>query len=414
MKTGLITFHAAMNYGSALQAYALQKYLEGRGHDVEIIDFRSLAQRRLYPAPVCFNSVYNAKQTLRRLASGWDTIGFMRRKRMAFSRFMNEQMNLTSCRFGSGRQLRRHDWSSYDMLVSGSDQIWNPSAIDFSLAYFLDFAESTQAQERSCLSGCSRGPCKVAYAPSAGPAPRLRQGLGTEIRRLLSQYSAVSVRETQTAGFLQENGLVGSGCNGGIPVLPDPVLLHDAAFWRALASSEDCAAADNALPGKYILYYAPGRGSREAEMTADALSAGMLGHGTSSVRQGSARIPVLVVSDGASAGQGYGSPSAGVSMRRHVPCGPAGFISLVDSAECTVGTSYHLMLFSMILGKDFWCPDASSDSRKLQLLASAGLSADSRLFRFSDPAVRARTVSAAAAMHRDADSFFSRVAAEKV
>ena len=197
-------------------------------------------------------------------------------------------------------------------------------------------------------------------------------------------------------------------------MLPDPVLLHDAAFWRGLASSEDCAAADNALLGKYILYYAPGRGSREAEMTADALSAGMLGHGTSSVRQGSARIPVLVVSDGASAGQGYGSPSAGVSMRRHVPCGPAGFISLVDSAECTVGTSYHLMLFSMILGKDFWCPDASSDSRKLQLLASAGLPADSRLFRFSDPAVRARTVSAAAAMHRDADSFFSRVAAEKV
>ena len=216
MKTGLITFHAAMNYGSALQAYALQKYLEGRGHDVEIIDFRSLAQRRLYPAPVCLNSVYNAKQTLRRLASGWDTIGFMRRKRMAFSRFMNEQMNLTSCRFGSGRQLRRHDWSSYDMLVSGSDQIWNPSAIDFSLAYFLDFAESTQAQERSCLSGCSRGPCKVAYAPSAGPAPRLRQGLGTEIRRLLSLardrgYTEVLVGNIGQVSLARDSGLVPRG-----------------------------------------------------------------------------------------------------------------------------------------------------------------------------------------------------------
>ena len=72
------------------------------------------------------------------------------------------------------------------------------------------------------------------------------------------------------------------------------------------------------------------------------------------------------------------------------------------------------MLFSMILGKDFWCPDACSDSRKLQLLASAGLPADTRLFRFSDPYVRARTVSAAAAMHRDADTFFSRVITEKV
>ena len=72
MKTGIITFHAAMNYGSALQAFALQEYLTARGHSVEIIDFRSQAQERLYPSPVCFNSIYNAKQSVRRLVTGWD------------------------------------------------------------------------------------------------------------------------------------------------------------------------------------------------------------------------------------------------------------------------------------------------------------------------------------------------------
>ena len=81
MKIGVITFHAALNYGSALQAYALQEYLSARGHDVSIIDFRSLAQRRLYPAPVCFNSVYNTKQSLRRLFFGWPEMRVMTRKR---------------------------------------------------------------------------------------------------------------------------------------------------------------------------------------------------------------------------------------------------------------------------------------------------------------------------------------------
>ena len=37
-KIGIITFHAAENFGSALQAYALQKILQEYGFDVSIID----------------------------------------------------------------------------------------------------------------------------------------------------------------------------------------------------------------------------------------------------------------------------------------------------------------------------------------------------------------------------------------
>ena len=37
MKIGIITFHAAHNYGSMLQAYALQTFLERNGNIVEII-----------------------------------------------------------------------------------------------------------------------------------------------------------------------------------------------------------------------------------------------------------------------------------------------------------------------------------------------------------------------------------------
>ena len=40
MKIGIITFHWATNYGAILQAYALQSYLEERGNQVEVINYK--------------------------------------------------------------------------------------------------------------------------------------------------------------------------------------------------------------------------------------------------------------------------------------------------------------------------------------------------------------------------------------
>ena len=47
-KVGIITFHAAHNYGANLQAYALQQYVSGLGYDCEIINFRSYKQKNKY------------------------------------------------------------------------------------------------------------------------------------------------------------------------------------------------------------------------------------------------------------------------------------------------------------------------------------------------------------------------------
>ena len=40
MRVGILTFHRALNYGAVLQCYALQKVLESKSCDVEIIDYR--------------------------------------------------------------------------------------------------------------------------------------------------------------------------------------------------------------------------------------------------------------------------------------------------------------------------------------------------------------------------------------
>lgn len=179
--------------------------------------------------------------------------------------------------------------------------------------------------------------------------------------------------------------------------MPDPTVLHEADFYR----SAECPLSGISLPERYVLYYAPGRRSKAAEMLADAASAGMLGKKAAAVLPQQARIPVLSVGDGASCLY----PEFSVP----VPCGPDGFLYLVDKASCTVGTSYHLMVFSMLFGKDFWCPDAASDSRKVQLLSAAGLSADNTFFPFSDPEVKQQARQALLRLRAETDAFWDSI-----
>ena len=55
MKIGIVTFWRVANYGAMLQAYALWKYLEVRGHEIVFIAHPHLAPRRL-PLWQCFIS----------------------------------------------------------------------------------------------------------------------------------------------------------------------------------------------------------------------------------------------------------------------------------------------------------------------------------------------------------------------
>lgn len=52
-KIGIITFHASHNYGSMLQAYALQQTVLGMGLDCEIINFRTNIQTEHFKPPLC-------------------------------------------------------------------------------------------------------------------------------------------------------------------------------------------------------------------------------------------------------------------------------------------------------------------------------------------------------------------------
>ena len=49
IKTATITFHAPMNYGAVLQAFALQQAIQKKLHyENDIIDYRSDKQKEMY------------------------------------------------------------------------------------------------------------------------------------------------------------------------------------------------------------------------------------------------------------------------------------------------------------------------------------------------------------------------------
>ena len=63
-KIGILTMHKVINFGSALQAYATQKFIEKLGYECELIDYlypikrkkKSIKQRLISLMPTSFKA----------------------------------------------------------------------------------------------------------------------------------------------------------------------------------------------------------------------------------------------------------------------------------------------------------------------------------------------------------------------
>lgn len=149
MKTvGIITFHAAHNYGSNLQAYALQRTIENMGEVCEIINFRTERQRDQY------RPLTKRKGLKYLFKNGYFLLNYRTRKEKynCFEKFIKDYLKKGEKEYSSLEELKSSP-PQYDCYVSGSDQIWNTVPVDADDAYFLPFVKSGK---------------KIAYAPSFG------------------------------------------------------------------------------------------------------------------------------------------------------------------------------------------------------------------------------------------------------
>ena len=209
-RIGVITFLHNENYGSTLQAWALQTALADLGMDAEHIDYRPSREEKLRNLLLSGNSPRLVLEGMRKRSVKAARPG-AREKAASFDAFYREHMRLS--RPCADHAALRTTARQYDLLLCGSDQIWSP--VWLNPAYFLDFAAPGQK--------------RMAYAPSLGVSQMPNRRKARRMARLLSGFNALSVREAEGAALLE--AITGKN----VPVLPDPVLLMAREQWQALA-----------------------------------------------------------------------------------------------------------------------------------------------------------------------------------
>ena len=208
MNIKVITRHAPSNYGSLLQAIATQTVLERLGHECEIIDYRRLDEMGFNIIRSHLNNLKdwsrNPLKKLLYIALRYPE-EFIAEKR--FRSMQKKHLRLTKA-FHSLDELKA---LRADVFMTGSDQVWGPTLSGvYDEAYFLAFAGHNDK--------------KVAYAASFGRTGFSEAEL-SNYKRLLSGYSAITVREDSAVGLLEN---IGVRCEGQVL---DPTLLLDKDDW---------------------------------------------------------------------------------------------------------------------------------------------------------------------------------------
>ena len=322
MKAGLVTFYHIHHYGALLQAAATERAVESLGGECEIIDYYVNQNNDLFRKPTGVGSAAANVHTALHYKA-------LRDRYQRFERFSKDHLRISGHRFESLEELRSAELP-YDLILSGSDQIWNPKIFPdgrFDPVFFGTFSSRR----------------KIAYAPSFG-VPHIPEGMEEELRSYLEQFSHISVRERQGREIVKE--ITGKD----VPVVLDPTLLLTAEQWSAMAAPLDRS-------GGYILCYCiskPGALAPYIQRMAEETG-----------------LPVVQL--------------CGIRQKVHpkaacvLDAGPSEFLGLFQNASYVCTNSFHGTVFSVQFQKPFFTAVAPSElaapesSRTFSILSRLGL-----------------------------------------
>ena len=229
-KVGIITYHHHYNYGTVLQAYALQKAISMiDGYDAEVIDYRFENEKRLSRAELILLRIRRVGVYVKEWKRVYRLMKYadvLNEKNHKFDDFLEKDLKTSQNLFPLYADLKKAS-PTYDIYVTGSDQTWSPK-IGFNPAMFLEFA--------------SPKGLKIAYAPSIGVA-NLSKTEADYLNVHLQPYDAISCRETIGRDVLQK-AVKGKT----ISCVLDPTLLLNSDVWNNIAVAPQ-------IKQSYILCY---------------------------------------------------------------------------------------------------------------------------------------------------------------
>lgn len=209
-KIGIITIHNVVNYGAVLQAYALLKVIRDGFQEechVEIIDYMPKYFSEVKGTFKLVN-VKNMKTFLiefERLILG----NKQKRAEIEFRNFIGANDNLSA-----PVDTLDKIGQEYDVVISGSDQIWNPDVTGGSLDhnFYLSFFNDKNIK-------------KIAYASSLGEGYQLPSFEREKAVKWWKEYSYLSCREKDGCEYIKQE--VGKNCK----LVLDPSLLLNKEIW---------------------------------------------------------------------------------------------------------------------------------------------------------------------------------------
>lgn len=301
-KIGITTFYNTLNYGAFLQCFALQKKLEEK-YNASIIDYSNADIDKNYKLV----KTNNLKKMVKSLIYIKDNL----KRKNNFNKCIKEYFPLTS----------KDD--KYDIVVAGSDQIWNKELTNgldeiFTLKYF----NNTK---------------KISYASSIGNEKLITENKD-EYKNLIENIDIVSVREESAKEELQKITKKDIGVN------LDPTMLLSREEW-------DKYTKENNINEKYIFSYFIGV-NQENYNALDLFS-------------DLTKLKVLSYSE---------HPKEKNILKKCYSDGPIDFITKIKYAEYVFTSSFHGTVFSIIFNKQFICMlPKKRPNRLINLLTKLGL-----------------------------------------
>lgn len=303
MNIGIATFSNAMSYGAVLQAFALKTCIEEMGHNAFVIDIECSGNIRFD----CFDEFYSyssrGKKTPRRFV------------KLLFYRFIQKRrLQKKIANFESFRNNKLYfpkkanvDCKGLDLVVCGSDQIWNPTITKGFFDIFFGINES--------------GVPAISYAGSVGDVAFIK---GTEKEKdffnKISNFKAVSFREDDLGKYLNDNGVEAK-------LVIDPSMLLTKERYLSLLGVER-----KTNKKKYVFVYHLNKPKVLKDVSKKLSRALKCGE----VVLNGVEVPVIS------------------GKKKFGDCSVPDFVRYINDAEYVITDSFHGVAFSIIMKKNFY------------------------------------------------------------
>ncbi len=196
MRIGILTFHQSINNGAVMQAYSLSKRLKRDfpNEEVEIINYQMEKVNKSYSyslkSYLKSSSVRGFVSKILRLLKTPSLLKRLQKRSETFRNCLYKLPLSQECIIDNGtKALYEYINERYDIIVVGSDAVWNYVTRGFPNAYFPD--ENVKCK-------------KLSYAASCYGMDFLKSkdNERAQIERILNSFSFIGVRDEATENFV--------------------------------------------------------------------------------------------------------------------------------------------------------------------------------------------------------------------